>query len=209
MEKAFDTDPVLIETPVPIVTQRLILRPHRAGDGKLLAKGTEETWDDLQQWFHAYMGTKDKETDPRYKEIWALTCAADFAARKHLRFIIEDAQSHEFIGVAGLINPDWRIHRLELDYWITKSAQGKGYATEASRALIKYAFDVLKARLLTVGHAEGNMGSQKIIENLGFKKSATEPYDYETTEQTLISNHRYHLKDANHLSNVQVKWGLK
>ena len=52
----------------------------------------------------------------------------------------------------------------EKEYW------GKGYATEASRILIKHAFDDLNLHRLYLGTHVENIGMQKVSEKLGFKK---------------------------------------
>lgn len=207
MIKAYDTNPILIDIPMPIRTNRILIRPHQEGDGKLLAEGVCETWDDLKLWFNHFMGSRDEETDARYKEIYARNCMVAFAKHENLKFILCDISTNKFLGTAGLINPNWRVRRFEIDYWITKSAQGKGYATEATHALLIYAFEVLAARIVTIGHAEGNEASKKIINKLGFTHAVRKLFDYELPDGELVDGHGYYRLNIQNLPELKVSWG--
>src|SRR3990172_6912693 len=57
----------------------------------------------------------------------------------------------------------------ELGYWLGKPYWGQGYATEASAAMVAYAFDAGALDYLTIGHFADNPASARIITKLGFK----------------------------------------
>jgi RimJ/RimL family protein N-acetyltransferase len=59
----------------------------------------------------------------------------------------------------------------EMGYWIGKPYWGMGYATEAARALILYAFGKERFDYLTVGHFRENPASARVIAKLGFEPS--------------------------------------
>ena len=59
----------------------------------------------------------------------------------------------------------------EMGYWIGKPHWGMGYATEAARALIIYAFRRENFSYLTVGHFKENPASARVIAKLGFEPS--------------------------------------
>ena len=59
----------------------------------------------------------------------------------------------------------------EMGYWIGKPYWGMGYATEAARALILYAFAKERFDYLTVGHFKENPASARVIAKLGFEPS--------------------------------------
>jgi RimJ/RimL family protein N-acetyltransferase len=59
----------------------------------------------------------------------------------------------------------------EMGYWIGKPYWGMGYATEAARALILYAFRNENFAYLTVGHFKENPASARVIAKLGFQPS--------------------------------------
>jgi ribosomal-protein-alanine N-acetyltransferase len=62
----------------------------------------------------------------------------------------------------------------ELGYWIGKPYWGMGYATEAVRALIVYAFETDGFAYLRVGHFADNPASARVIEKLGFAPEGQE-----------------------------------
>lgn len=56
----------------------------------------------------------------------------------------------------------------ELGYWLTPSAWGRGYATEAGRAVIANARGSLRLRRLQSGHFVDNPASGHLLRKLGF-----------------------------------------
>jgi [ribosomal protein S5]-alanine N-acetyltransferase len=84
-------------------------------------------------------------------------------------------RSGALIGCVG-----YRAHgrtHAELGYWIGKPYWGMGYATEAARAVIPYAFEVGGLEYLTVGHFNNNPASGRVIAKLGFKAHSAETRD--------------------------------
>ena len=85
------------------------------------------------------------------------------------KIVANESDSH--IGNVTLNEIRW-IHRTadtSIVLW-EKSFWGKGYATEAWRLLLNYAFRSLGLRKITACLVEGNLGSQKTLEKLGFKQ---------------------------------------
>lgn len=56
----------------------------------------------------------------------------------------------------------------ELGYWIGKPYWGQGLIPEASRELLRYAFETLGMRAVWCGYYDGNEKSRKVQEKLGF-----------------------------------------
>lgn len=59
----------------------------------------------------------------------------------------------------------------ELGFWITPDAWGRGYATEAVRALIDTARHSLRIRRLTAGHMTDNPASGAVLRKAGFRST--------------------------------------
>lgn len=75
------------------------------------------------------------------------------------------------IGNISLQNIDKKNHCVEIAYLFgEKEYWGKGFATEASQALIKRAFEDLKMHRIYFGTHIENIGMQKVGEKLGFQK---------------------------------------
>jgi ribosomal-protein-alanine N-acetyltransferase len=85
-------------------------------------------------------------------------------------------QSDDFVGCAGLrpYQLDGRI--FEMGVHLRKSYQGHGFAQEAARAVIKFAFETLQIRGLFAGHHPKNASSKRLIEKLGFSFTHEEFY---------------------------------
>lgn len=82
--------------------------------------------------------------------------------------------SHELIGCCGL-----RPHgekQYEIGFHLRPQFWGQGYAMEAAKAAIAYAFDVLQAESLFAGHNPHNVNSAKVLKKLGFSYVGNEFY---------------------------------
>jgi RimJ/RimL family protein N-acetyltransferase len=76
----------------------------------------------------------------------------------------------EFLGWFHLRPPEGhRLDDVELGYRLRKSAWGKGYATEASRALIRKAFAELGARRVFAETMAVNLASRRVMEKAGLR----------------------------------------
>ena len=66
-----------------------------------------------------------------------------------------------------------RDDECELGYWIGKPFWGKGLIPEASRELLRHAFEDLGMSAIWCGYYEGNEKSRKVQEKLGFQYQHT------------------------------------
>ena len=57
---------------------------------------------------------------------------------------------------------------VELGYWIVPSQWGKGFATEAARAVIALAQGSLRLTRIVASHILDNKASATVLRNLGF-----------------------------------------
>lgn len=72
------------------------------------------------------------------------------------------------IGGIGL-RIEEQFQHAELGYWLGVAYWGKGYATEASRELIRYGFEDLKLHRIFASHFKHNPASGNILRKLGMK----------------------------------------
>lgn len=73
----------------------------------------------------------------------------------------------------------WRLDRAELAYWIRPDEQGQGYATEASRAVLDFAFSQVGLHKVLVAHATTNSASAAVARRLGFSAVGTHRQAFE------------------------------
>lgn len=159
-------NPVLIDVPMPIRTPRLLLRPKQVGDGPITAAAVIETWDELHKWMRWAENPADFTAESM--EIRTRRVMASFILREGIELTgIEVATGTAFIW-CGLHDIDWQGRQCDTGYWVRKSAQGKGIATEAANALVRYAFGALGMRRIGLTHSAGNDASRRIAEKLGF-----------------------------------------
>jgi RimJ/RimL family protein N-acetyltransferase len=84
------------------------------------------------------------------------------------RLAIERRPDGAFIGWCGLTrwNPDFRS--ASLGYCLDDAAWGHGYATEAVRALLQWAFDTLDLNRVQAETDTRNVASARVLEKVGF-----------------------------------------
>jgi RimJ/RimL family protein N-acetyltransferase len=70
------------------------------------------------------------------------------------------------LGACGLA--ERTAESAELGYWLAFAFWGNGYATEAARAVIDYAFDDLGYEMLHAGARVSNPASRRVLEKCGF-----------------------------------------
>lgn len=81
------------------------------------------------------------------------------------RWAVELQSDGQFIGWSGLkLN---ELGKNDLGYRFLKSEWGKGYATEAAKACLKYGFEKLAMSEIIARVAKENVASLKVIEKLG------------------------------------------
>jgi RimJ/RimL family protein N-acetyltransferase len=79
-----------------------------------------------------------------------------------------EKSSGEFLGWFGFNPTDSsKPENVELGYRLRRAAWGKGYATEAARALIQKGFDELQVQRVFASTYEDNLASRRVMEKLG------------------------------------------
>ena len=94
------------------------------------------------------------------------------ASGTDFNFAILLKPDERYIGGCGVHlrdNGEW-----EFGYWIGKPCWRNGYATEAARRLLEFAFEELKMEALTAGWFSGNPASGHILEKLGCTRIGSE-----------------------------------
>jgi RimJ/RimL family protein N-acetyltransferase len=94
------------------------------------------------------------------------------------RFAIISKETNEFMGWAGLKFNTEKVNNktnfYDIGYRLDEKFWGKGFASEASFAWLKYAFETLKIKTLLAGAHADNVASNKILQKIGMQM--TEQY---------------------------------
>ena len=147
---------------VIIETNRLLLRNFTIEDASLLYELNHDpeviryTLDPIKDMDHA-------------KEVLQKTILSQYAIYNHGRWAVHLKPGLEFIGWCGLKYVPER-NEIDLGYRFIKPAWGRGYATEAAYACIKYGFEKLNLKRIIGRAMPENTGSLKVLEKCGFQQ---------------------------------------
>jgi RimJ/RimL family protein N-acetyltransferase len=197
-----NTDPVLLDIPMPIRTPRLLLRPPQAGDGAMMHEAKKETRDILSRW----MLWAKEDADENECEAIVRKAHASFILRTDMMIFGFEKVSGEFLLSCGLHRLDWNIRRFEIGYWVRKNVQGQGYATECANALTRYAFEVLNANAVSIEVAEGNDASMAVVEKLGFEKEGIKKKSNMLPSGEIVDHHLWSCTRTDILPSLTVNW---
>ncbi|WP_316635642.1 GNAT family N-acetyltransferase [uncultured Flavobacterium sp.] len=150
----------------PIETERLLLRELQLSD----VDGMFEL--DSNPNVHLFVGNKPvksiEESIGYIKNV-----QQQYAALGTGRLAVILKETNEFLGWSGIKFITYEINNhkdfYEIGYRFIEKHWGKGYATEAGKASIDYAFNVLKADAVYAYADPGNENSRKILEKLGLQ----------------------------------------
>ena len=79
--------------------------------------------------------------------------------------------THEEAGVIGSVGFNRTSGEAwEIGYWVDKAVQGKGVATEAAAALMKWGAIKFGVTQFVAGHFQDNPASGRVLEKLGFQR---------------------------------------
>jgi len=146
----------------PLQTERLTLRLHARSDIPALMRliGAREVAATTLRIPHPY-------TEADAEDFIAGT-QEELLNGSGLRLGIIVRESDTLCGGVGLrVEPDHR--RAELGYWIGVPYWGKGYATEAAGAMLKYGFDTLQLHRIFASHFAGNLASATVLRKIGMR----------------------------------------
>jgi len=105
-------------------------------------------------------------------EAWLASLATAFAEGQQAVYAITDRASGEVVGAIGLILR--REHdRAELGYWVGRPFWGRGFATEAARAMLEFGFHVLDLSRIYAGHFARNPASGRVLTKIGMRPEGT------------------------------------
>lgn len=112
-------------------------------------------------------------SEPARAERFIAACRQMAADGTGTRLAVDRASDGTFIGWCHLSrwNPDYRS--ASMGYCYDSAAWGHGYATEAGRALLQWAFDTLDLNRVQAETDTRNAASARVLEKLGFVREGT------------------------------------
>lgn len=158
-------NPILIDVPSQLETERLILRaPCQTGDGQLVNQAIKDSYNELKPWMPFAQSIPDvEETEANLRNAYS-----KFEKRDSFRFLIFHKETNDFIGTASLQGINWDIPKGEIGYWINTKFSGNGYITEAVKAVSNLGLVDLHFKRIEIRVESTNRKSRRIPEKLGF-----------------------------------------
>jgi ribosomal-protein-alanine N-acetyltransferase len=140
-------------------TPRLVLRPIALADGAAIHRYMSDPI--VTRWLPE--GVLD--------EAQAQAFARKHAGRSATAIAVTERESGELIG--HMVFHPWYGHAThEIGWAISAGCQGRGYATEAARALLDFAFTSLGCHRVIATCQPENVASWRVMEKLGMRREA-------------------------------------
>jgi RimJ/RimL family protein N-acetyltransferase len=143
----------------PLQTQRLILRPIALADWEAIHRYMSDPV--VTRWLPE--GTLD--------EAQAQAFARKNAGRSATAIAVVEREADELVG--HMVFHPWYGHAThEIGWVIAPDRQRRGYATEAARALLDFAFGALRCHRVIATCQPDNPASWRVMEKLGMRREA-------------------------------------
>ena len=97
-----------------------------------------------------------------------------------------------FVGFVGLLVPRFEAHftpAVEIGWRLARHAWGKGYATEAGRAVLDFAFGELGLDEVVSFTATTNLPSQRVMQRLGMTHDPADDFDHPRVPEGPLRRH--------------------
>ncbi|KLU65770.1 putative ribosomal N-acetyltransferase YdaF [Desulfosporosinus acididurans] len=150
-----------------IITQRLILRKFEIAD----TQSVFETWMSDPEVQNNY-GENACETISETQQILEKWISS-YDSNEFYRWSIILKETNRNIGQIAFYLMDSKNQRADVEYCIGQSFWGNGYASEALKALIEYAFRNVGINRVQAFHRSKNILSGKVLQKSGMKYEGT------------------------------------
>jgi len=144
-----------------IETARLRLRPFAPTDLDALCRITADP--EVMRYIGDGRALTPEETEASLRNIMDA-----FRRRGYGRWAVEEKAGGALLGYCGLGLPA-ESPGVELVYMLARSAWGRGLATEASVAVLRYAFEELGLERVYALTMPGNVRSRRVLERVGME----------------------------------------
>ncbi|MFC7687473.1 GNAT family N-acetyltransferase [Ureibacillus sp. GCM10028918] len=146
-----------------VTTDRLILRLFEEIDAAVVAK--------LCNNYNIYKNTLYLPFPYSIEDAlsWMKHHKDNYNSNTSYEFAITDKESGKLYGAIALSN-NQKFQQGELAYWVGEAFWGDGYATEAARAMVQFAFDEKNFHKVFARYFGSNPASGKVMEKIGMKK---------------------------------------
>lgn len=183
-------DPLQLDQPTEFASERLFMRTYRQDDSALYFRMIRENWNHLYEFLPAKVEAMQDEADAEAVIRWL-----NSECQEHNLFLFSvwAKASGNYIGETYLAYPDWHVPSIELGYFVVQASTGKGFATEAARAMLRYAFLHLQMNRVDLQCRADNEASQRVAERCGFRLEGCQRLRHRKKDGALVDRLWYGL----------------
>jgi RimJ/RimL family protein N-acetyltransferase len=146
-----------------LATQRLILREFNDDDWPAVlayqsdplylryTNWTERTPEDIQNFVRGFLDQQQQQPRPKFQ----------------LAVVLKT--NDELIGNCGIRMASAEAHEADIGYELSPQQWGRGYATEAAEAILRFGFTQLKLHRIWSWCIAENVGSVRVLEKIGMQ----------------------------------------
>jgi ribosomal-protein-alanine N-acetyltransferase len=150
-----------------IITERMILRQFQYLDDDDMLKNWIADEKIQSLYSEPVYTTKAKVKELLYQYI------GNYQKSNYYRWAIILKENNECIGQIAYFLIDSNNHFAEIEYCIGSEFQCRGFATEATKAVIEYGFEKINLHKVQICHKSINIPSKRVIEKCGFVYEGT------------------------------------
>lgn len=150
--------------PLPIETPRLLLRPFTLDDAPAIHELTSDP--EVVRYTARPVPTADvSDVMPRLARWIAYQEAHGFGV-----WAVQENEGGLVVGQCGLYEVEFKGPDVEVAYVLRRDRWGRGYATEAAAAALRFGFEELGLRRIVALIVPANTASIRVAEKLGMRR---------------------------------------
>ncbi len=143
-------------------TRRLKLRLITEDDAYFLFRlMNTEKW-------HLNIGDRNITNDDRAREYIKDRMSPKLEEKGFINHVMIEKKSGEAVGTCS-IHDRKGVEGLDIGYALLSEYEGQGYATEGASLMVEMAFERFNQQEISAITTDGNIGSCKVLERLGFQ----------------------------------------
>ncbi len=191
-----------MSTTLEIITPRLTLVVPRIEFAHEVNHAINQNWHELQKWMS---WSHDSQNSLEATEHYIKNIVPQNITDGGLPLQGFCRKTGRFVIATGIHIEDGNY---AAGYWVALPFQGRGLASEACNAVVRYAFNKHGVKDMHICHYEGNAPSERVIRKLGFEENGIRPKAHaRCLDGVFLDVHDYIMADYSVLPDLQVTWG--
>ncbi|QMU27293.1 GNAT family N-acetyltransferase [Adhaeribacter radiodurans] len=188
--------------PTELRTNRLLLRRYQDSDAPdfLTLLITNQSRLSL-----AFPGRVEMNKKLKNAEYFVRQMSTDWQFKKVFEFGIWLLDTNQYIGDIALKNLEKRVPKGEIGYYLDAAAEGKGYASEALRAITVFGFETIGLNKVFIKMPVQNARSYRLAERCGFMREGLLRQDFRSDEKTGLVDVYYYGMTLSNYQNLYNK----